>query len=215
MSSFFSEIQAVNKANRSLILPITCRESSVVLGNLVPITIKDIDDNLLITRLTEWRNKHMDKFFTSFTATPERTRHWLNNFLSNSSTQMLFKIYENDVFVGHLGFKDFDDHTVTLDNAIKGITTKNPRLFVDAHHVLSSWLFASSNIDKIKGYVFTDNIPAIMMNKKIGWRGWKRLPVNSANAFVDESTPFVNLPGSSKPKKYCYELLLESDDILT
>lgn len=208
-------IPSFNDGSLPLDLPIYSTKSKTLLGKLLPVTIADLSDDLIIHSLTDWRNRHMDKFFTEFHATPQRTRKWLDTFLHQSHSQMLFKIYENDNFVGHLGFKDLCKTSAILDNAIKGNQTSEPRLFVYAHHVLASWLFHASNITKLYGYVFTDNIPAIMMNKEIGWRGWTRVPlIQRTSASGDISFSQQDVVGEGHSTRYCYELLLEYCDVV-
>jgi len=215
MTSLVDAICSYNKGQTNLQLHIYHPDKLTLIGTMSPVTIHDLEDDLFIETITCWRNQHMDKFFSDFVAKPERTRKWLHNFLQYSCCQMLFKIYEDSNFVGHLGFKDLNDSSVVLDNAIKGLSTKEPRLFIYAHHVLASWLFRSSNITSILGYVYTDNIPAIMMNKEIGWRGWSRIPLFKFTNSAGESTfsPQADSATASEPTSFCYELLLEYSDV--
>jgi len=145
-------------------------ECNDLVGYLTPITKSRLDDDDLIELLTVWRNDNMNSFLTKFVATPERTRQWLKDVLLSSGTQMLFLVSDlDDNLVGHFGFKDLTQENVLLDNAIKAMRSKNPKLMVYAGRRIIQWLFDNTSINYVRGEVFSDNAVALMMNKQLGF----------------------------------------------
>ena len=169
----------------------------------------DLKDQKLLKKLTDWRNKNMESFFTKFDATPERTKKWLENSIFKTNSQLLFLIYVENNLIGHLGFKIIDDQNFLLDNAIRGERGGPADLFIDAHKTLISWIFGTFKIDMIKGYVMSDNPSAIMMNKNVGWQEWKKLPLLLKNHNTETTWTIGKYGQRSDHNKYCYELSIK------
>ena len=192
-----------------LILSIKNDQDQVV-GQMRPLTLEHLSSRNILQKLTDWRNQNKYRFLTQFQATPERTKNWLANVVFKTPGQMLFLIYEGEHLIGHLGFKSLTTADGVLDNAIKGEQTAEPKLFVYAHKVLSQWLFDFAKINYLYGYVLTDNIAAIMMNRQIGWAGWARFPLikDEKNG---EVTWQLGLENQASPDdKYCFKILLSN-----
>lgn len=170
-----SYIDDVNSGRVKLTIPIF-DDDDILIGSLTPITRTDLKDNELMSLLSEWRNTHRDNFLTRFTATPERTMDWLNNIVFPSRSQMLFFVKDvSGERVGHTGFKNLSFNKVLSDNTIRGLRTDEPKIFVFAIRQLVSWLFGLTAIDKVEGEVFADNIPALMMNRQVGFNFVEKL----------------------------------------
>jgi len=179
-------------------------------GEMRPLTINHLDQPDILLKLTDWRNHNMAMFLSQFHATIERTKNWLENIVFRTPGQMLFLIYENDLLIGHLGFKSLTVNNGVLDNAIRGEKTLNPKIFVYAHKALARWLFSEAKIQCLYGYVLTDNVAAIMMNRQIGWSGWVRHPLLK-NSSHDEITWQVGEENQPSPDdKYCFKIVLYS-----
>jgi RimJ/RimL family protein N-acetyltransferase len=179
-----------------------------VLGLMCPLTIKHLKSEEIIQKLTDWRNQNSDCFLTTFTATPQRTKAWLANIVFKTHGQMLFLVYENEKLVGHVGFKNLSYDDGVLDNAIKGAKTEEAKLFVFAHKAIAQWLFEVAKITRLFGYVLTDNVSAIMMNRQIGFVDWTRYPLlkEEKNGEVQWSLGPMN--ELSPSKKYCFKIVL-------
>ena len=157
-------------------------DNGLQVGHLRPIIRKDIYDDVLLQTLTKWRKDNMDMFLTNFTATPERTRKYLEKITSDSSAQTLFMVEERGKLVGQVGWKDLTELDAIMDNGMKGERTDTPKLLIYAHKALAKWLFLNTEIKFIYGWLFADNIPGIMMNKQIGWSEWIRHPLIKSSA---------------------------------
>jgi hypothetical protein len=91
---------------------------------------------------------------------------------------MLWLVYDqNEILVGHFGFKNLTTNFVLLDNAIRGERQGHPRLFLYAGKALVQWLWITTTVQRIDGIVMVENVSAIMMNRQIGFVGWKRHPL--------------------------------------
>ncbi len=182
--------------------------SGHVSGVMRPLCLTDLNSKDIIQKLTDWRNQNRSCFLTEFTATSARTKGWLCNTVFRSPGQMLFLIYENDILVGHVGFKNLSEHDAVLDNAIKSVKTADAKLFVFAHKALAEWLFEVAKVSRLIGYVLADNISAIMMNREIGFVEWVRHPLLKEETSGDVQW---RLGASNEPSpygKYCYKIAL-------
>lgn len=178
-------------------------------GVLRPVTVAHLDDQEIVQRLTDWRNRSMEKFLSQFVATPERTRNWMRNVLLKMQGQMLFLVCVNDQVVGHYGFKNLTFSEVLLDNALRGERVGHPKLFVWAGQTLVQWLFREAAVQRVYAYVLADNAASIMMNKQIGFGGWRRHPLAKC---VREGDIFWEMGpegATSAEGRYCFKLLIE------
>ena len=204
-------IEFVDDAKTSLTrlqIPILDEEGLEV-GILRPINKHDLENPKLVNALTDWRNANMEMFLTNFKATPERTLKYLEKIVSKHSNQTLFVIFEGSELVGQVGWKDLCDQSAIMDNGMKGARTKNPKILIYAHQTLANWLFENSQIDYILGWLFTDNIPGIMMNKKIGWDQWIKYPLIKKIVEGEVNWQIGEQGQESADKKHCFKLIMD------
>lgn len=149
-------------------------EVGTCIANLVPISHKECDINLIAKLLSEWRNDNRNCFLTEFEVTEESSLNWIENFWLSSNLQELFLVEIEDRYVGHYGFKNLTKNTVLLDNAIRGESGGEAKLFYYVGLTLINWIFLNTSVRRIDGSVFSDNIPAIMMNRQLGFKGWQK-----------------------------------------
>lgn len=203
---------AVLAGAETMELPL-CDDSGQPIGVMRPLTSGHLEQMDLMEKLTNWRNANMSNFLTHFEATPERTRAWVENVLLKTPGQMLWLIYDHSgEFIGHFGFKNLTSQTVLLDNAMRGERQGHPKLLVVAGKSLVKWIWFSTQVQCIEAYVMADNVPSIMMNRQIGFKGWKRLPltrrVTEENIYWD-----MGKEGQSSPEnRYCFKLFLLRDE---
>jgi RimJ/RimL family protein N-acetyltransferase len=187
-------------------------ESGQPIGVMRPLTAHHLDQTDVIRKLTDWRNANMANFLTHFEATPARTRLWVQNVLLKNRGQMLWLIYDqNDYLVGHFGFKNLTSESVLLDNAMRGERKGHPKLFVFAGKRLVEWLWQATAVRRIDAYVMTENIPSIMMNRQIGFEGWKRHPLIKRNIKGDTHWNIGSEGQTSPHDRYCFTLRIERE----
>ena len=180
------------------------------IGLLKPLVVKNIQDDVIIGKLTDWRNRHMERFLTQFIATPERTRDWMRNVLFKNKGQMLFLIDVGGTAVGHYGFKDLTTDDVLLDNAMRGEQGEDAKLLVHAGRALVNWLLTVASVKKVRAEVLTNNIPAIMMNTLIGFGNRTRHPIV---AFTENSETRweLGVEGEDSPENsYCFKYFISN-----
>lgn len=162
-------IDAVISGRVQLSIPILDADK-ISIGSLAPLTRSDLNDYELMCLISDWRNQNSDKFITRFHATAERTAGWLERVVFPSQSQMLFLIMDQlGERIGHTGFKNLSYTSALSDNTIRGARAGHPKIFVFAIRRLIEWLFEVTDIERVEGEVFSDNIPALMMNKKVGF----------------------------------------------
>lgn len=147
------------------------------IGHLWPITKAAASNRELIQKLTDWRNRARIHFFSQFTATYERTHSWLKNVLLPDEGRLLFMINSNGKSVGHLGFRDLHDHTVELDNLIRGEIGGHPQLIYHAEVALINWMFQNLGIDLINAWVLAHNAVVSSLHKRVGFEPAERVPL--------------------------------------
>lgn len=178
------------------------------IGELRPLSRRQLHDEAVIENLTRWRNEHMGNFLTQFVATPERTKRWLGNVVLKTPGQMIFLIHADHRMVGHLGFKNLTCDDVLLDNAMRGERGGHAKLLTIAGQRLNRWLFEEAGVKTIYGYVLTTNVPAIMMNRQIGFGGWTKHPLIEI-AEGNETRWEIGGEGERSPDgAYCYRITL-------
>jgi RimJ/RimL family protein N-acetyltransferase len=185
-------------------------ENGHLIGMMRPLTANHLDQSDVISKLTDWRNANMANFLTSFEATTVRTRSWLKNVLLQSRGQMLWLVYDQNGFlVGHFGFKNLTSENVLLDNAMRGERRGHPKLLVSAGKTLVQWIWQETSAQRIEAYVMADNAPSIMMNRQIGFQGWKRHPL--IKRIIEGDTHWdIGEKGEKSPdSRYCFTLFIQ------
>ncbi|PDS80749.1 GNAT family N-acetyltransferase [Rhizobium sp. L43] len=181
-------------------------ENGAPIGKLVPLTVRHLDDDVILGKLTDWRNANMSFFLTHFTATIERTRSWLANVVFKNPTQLMFLIYASDQLIGHFGFKDLTDDDVLLDNAMRGERGGHPKLLQVAGRALIDWLFEKTDVETIYGYVLTTNASAIMLNRAMGFGLWEKYPLNKSVKNGEARWDMGKKGEGSNDNSYCYRV---------
>ena len=185
-------------------------ESGQLIGVMRPLTARHLDQMDVMGKLTDWRNANMANFLTHFEATPTRTRAWVQNVLLKNRGQMLWLVYDqNDDLIGHFGFKSLTLESVLLDNAMRGERQGHPKLFVVAGKRLVQWLWEATPVQRINAYVMADNVPSIMMNRQIGFEGWKRHPLIKRILEGDTHWDMGEEGQTSPDGRYCFTLFME------
>ena len=147
----------------------------ITIANLIPISFNEFDLKHIAKLLSKWRNNNKNCFLTEFEVTEDSTLSWINNFWLSSDNQELFLVEFENRFVGHFGYKNLTESSVLLDNAIRGEPGGEAKLFYYVGLTLIDWIFKNTSVNRIDGAVFDDNIPAIMMNRQLGFEGWDKV----------------------------------------
>lgn len=212
-TSFIENVQAKLDDVKAGQVPIQLSlqdDSGNNVGVMRPLTAHYLEQIDVMAKLTDWRNAYMDNFLTHFVATPQRTRSWVENVLLRAEGQMLWLVYDqNEILVGHIGFKNLTMNSVLLDNAIRGERQGHPRLFIYAGKALVHWLWKTTSVQRIEGVILAENVSAIFMNRQIGFVGWKRRPlikrIHESNTYWDMAEEGQISPDG----RYCFTVWIE------
>lgn len=173
-------------------------DQPAVVGFLAPITKANATDTQLIERLTEWRNRAKQHFFTQATFTYDQTAEWLWNRLLEDPTRLLFIIHAGTKAVGTVGFKTLPNRSAECGNLLRGEKGGGYKLMYFAHLAMLEWMFENLAIESAYGMVFADNLFSLNHMRSLGFMPTERIPLHrreEGNSILFE----MGIPGSDSP----------------
>lgn len=144
--------------------------------------VSHVNNDLLekdILLLAKWRNAHRESFMTWFIATPEGTRDWVMRELAIGKPRILFIVESGGgQAMGHMGLCSFDfvARSAEADNILRG-EGEVPGGMTSALRGLCSWAFDTLDMRRVYLRVFADNVPAVALYQRCGFKEFKRTPV--------------------------------------
>jgi len=172
------ELKGIKKGQyNSYTIPILDSSDNIV-GYLKPIDEKLIENELIIKKITEWRNENNYAFLTQFKATCERTKNWLTTTVLPDNSQILFMIFDsNDQPIGHYGLKNITCDSAEADNLLIGIKSiRGPFTLLVISYFLR-WAFSCLKLQTISASVLLSNKNSLIVNKFHGFKEKKRIPL--------------------------------------
>jgi len=176
------------------------------------VTDKDLDDLEFIQKITDWRKRFANCFFTVFEPKPERTRAWMERSLLPNPDRVLCKIFTTDMnLVGHVGIINHDSF-VEYDYFIKGekVDIKDFSLIVGIRFL--KWVCEVSGINVIRAFVRSDNQKIIDFVQRTGFRLGERHPLKRNYLDPDEYTLEVD-EDIINPEVYMIEIEMNADEL--
>jgi hypothetical protein len=126
-------------------------------------------DEYVIDMLTRARNANPDSFLTFFSATPERTRTWLEQHVATDSSRILFALKDTTLnkLYGYMGlaYGDANCKKIEGDAIVRYGDNTMPGLMRLAFLSLVHWTIQSLDISEVWVRVLSDN-PAVAFYKK-------------------------------------------------
>jgi perosamine synthetase len=141
--------------------------------HLVPVGSWVLKDSEIIRKITAWRKKTMLNFFSEFDATEESTSSYLRNFSISQSNRILFLLQRDEDIVGHMGLSSVSGTTGEIDNVMKTQTKSEAPSSSEMLCILQSlvgWATSDLGLKLLRLQVKEDNIPAISLYKKAGFK---------------------------------------------
>lgn len=165
-----SRHETVLSINRGLWSPeIAVRDTSGdVIGRLLPINIRSLDDPALIEAIARWRTNSAKSFATQFVSTGQRTRNWLEDVVLTDDRRLLFLIYHRGAPIGHVGFRDLDETSFQGDNLVRGERGGGLFLMKHASWAFQAWAMQCFRVNRSWGRVLSTNSAAIQFNLALG-----------------------------------------------
>lgn len=144
------------------------------------VTKKQIVDDATITSLAKWRDKANIWFPSQFVVTQEGTKRWADMQLLNMPDRILFflHIVGSKSPFGHVGLYRFDyqEKSCEIDNVIRGENEPGTNgAMTIAVQLLCSWARKHLGVKTIYLRVFSDNIKAIAVYKRVGFEEVERV----------------------------------------
>lgn len=145
-------------------------DKNEIIGWFKPVTMEIAQDEKVLALLAKWRQRYMGSFLTQFTATPQRTKAWLQDSVLQDDTRIFFLILtEDNIAVGNYGICNITEDSAELDNLIRGETIGNRRLIYFAELCLTCWLYDTLGIEDVYLHVLTNNYLTIALHKETGF----------------------------------------------
>ena len=199
-------VARIIEGKEPLVIPVR-DESGAEIGTLRPITRAQLGAGDVIEKMTNWRNQYKAFFLSQFTATPERTRQWLEKAVLANMSQLLFLIYHGETLIGQYGFKDLDGESAFLDNLLRGERGGHPMLMKYAGSALAGWLFDAMQVRMVYGYTFANNAMALKLNRDAGFSCVEKYPLRKEVA-GDEVKWVVGKAGEPSPDNHYYQKIV-------
>ncbi|MEK7581036.1 MAG: GNAT family protein [Patescibacteria group bacterium] len=194
MSHYSSKINALKKRPKFVIK--VGKIHSIIIFLRV-INNADVENKILIKNIALWRRREAFWFGDTFKVTVKRTKKWLKDLVIDNQDRILFAIEdEYGRFYGHLGFYRYRrrDNSCELDNVVRGL--KNiPGLMTTCVTTLVSWGFKNLNIDRLYLITFNDNVRAVNLYKRCGFKTVRKIPL--METVVNGDVKWVKLPKSA------------------
>jgi RimJ/RimL family protein N-acetyltransferase len=143
--------------------------------------------------LTEWRNRHVQRFLTEFVATDARTAAWLAGSIHANGNKLLFMLESPEgARLGHLGigFIDWRGGYGEADAIVSGGASP-PGLMKLALQTLLRWAREQLGLAHLAVRVRSDN-PAVGFYRRVGFVEYRRTPLVAER--VADGTVWQEMP---------------------
>lgn len=142
------------------------------LFHLTPMTIQDLECEQSIELLSLWRQSSEHAFLKIFEVTNAGTLRWLKSAVILNKQRLMFWVVDSfGNKVGHIGVSGFnyEDKSCEIDNVIKSPDCLEKGIFTLTVRALIDWIEKELKPNKIKLRVFSENVKAISLYKRVGF----------------------------------------------
>ncbi|MFY2509936.1 GNAT family N-acetyltransferase [Vibrio pectenicida] len=140
---------------------------------LTPITYSDLSKPENISLLSAWRKASEHAFLKVFEVTDLGTTKWLESGVLQNPYRLMFWVEDaKGNKLGHIGISSFDfgELSCEVDNVIKSPFCNDKGIFTDVLECLINLLRLEFSPKKIKLRVFSENIKAISLYDRLGFK---------------------------------------------
>lgn len=184
VSGFLEYREAVESTLMDNKLPdsaeIEIKSDEKIVGKLIPISTKTLEDDKKIELLTNWRKENQHAFPSQFKVTFEGTKTWTQKQVLQQKDRILFFVAdEKGQLIGHVGLFRFDYHkkACELDNIIRGVSGAAKGLMTLACSRIIEFAKSDLKINSVYLRVFSDNEPALKIYNNLGFKEIIRAPL--------------------------------------
>lgn len=164
---FFKFLKNSKNYNELLIKSIRVKKYKDLI--LMPISKIHLNDDFIINKLSEWRNKNSKFFVQNKKTNFKKTKIWMKRNLLDVNDKILFLVLEDGKNpVGHIGFANClnKDMNFEIDNVIKGESNDNKNIFSEVLQELINWANQTFYVNSFYLKVMQNNVRAINFYKK-------------------------------------------------
>ena len=182
--NFFKFLKESKTYNELLIKSIKVKNYNNLV--LVPIGNIHLNDDKIIKKLCEWRNKNPQAFLQKKKTNFKKTKHWMKKNLLEVKDKILFLVLKDNVPIGHIGFANCLNRKMNfeVDNLIKGEFIKDKNVFSDVWQSLMRWAKDTFFLNEIFWRVIRNNLRAISFFKKNNFCIIDDNELNSKSPFI-------------------------------
>lgn len=177
---------------------------------LKPMTYLDLESRESISLLSEWRKASEHAFLKIFQVTASGTEKWLKHGVLENKQRLMFWVFDSEGYkVGHIGVSSFnyDESSCEIDNVIKSPSCHERAIFTLTVETFIKWLKDELNPEKIKLRVFSENIKALSLYSRVGFK-----PVDIVTFKKVTGEDFVEWVESEISVDRCFLIMELSDD---
>jgi RimJ/RimL family protein N-acetyltransferase len=134
------------------------------IAKLIPINTRNLSRNDISILMTVWRNENAQWYPSQFTATIDRTQHWLQEHIISSRDRIIFCIVVNNEIVGHIGIATASNSNSSICYVLN--TYHKPQFFKCVLRTIQRIGFDLLGSLRMEVTCLGDNIRAIKAYKK-------------------------------------------------
>jgi hypothetical protein len=180
-SAVKTQFAMLKEIDRYDVLVENCIRLNEVKGYLICVSELYAEDNLAITKLTNWRREAIS-FRDSFKPTFESTKRWLRKLLLDVPDRILFFVLDrHGNQIGHLGFAHCmnDQGLMEVDNVIRGIKEVEPGIMALSSKALMQWAVETISPCGFHLSTIESNSHAIDFYKRLGFKIRSKTPLRA------------------------------------
>ncbi len=154
---------------------------------LIPVCNLHLNDDLIIKKLTEWRNKYSHTYYPNKKTTLQKTKKWLKENVLKKNDKLLFIVMKNgSIPIGHIGFANCYNKELNfeIDNVLKGEKDNNKKIFSDVLSTLLKWATTTFYINNITLKVLSNNTRAINFYSRNNFKVLNEVSANKQEFFT-------------------------------
>lgn len=154
---------------------------------LIPVCNLHLNDDLIIKKLTAWRNKYSHTYHPNNKTTLQKTKKWLKENVLKKNDKLLFIVMKNgSIPIGHIGFANCYNNELNfeIDNVLKGEKDNNKKIFSDVLNTLLKWATTTFYINNITLKVLGNNTRAINFYSKNNFKVLNEASANKQELFT-------------------------------
>jgi len=207
--SFFKFLKNNKNYNELFLKSIRIKKNKDLI--LIPISQIHLNDNFIIKKLCDWRNKNSNVFIQNKKTNIKKTRIWMKENLLDVKDKILFLVLKNGKTpIGHIGFSNCLNKKMNfeIDNVIKGEKDDNKKIFSEVLEGLIDWANQTFYVNSFFIKVIQNNLRAINFYKKNNFKSIELVESKNKNPYklmffkeTDNKKEFISTAGPSISQK--------------